>query len=336
MSTDSASEARQPAGAAGQPPATTNQPTSWLRNSWVLVSRTVRDSLDDRVPGLAAEVSFYLLLSLPPLLLVGLGALGFAGDVLGPAAVEAVQQQIIEAAGQVLTAETIDEVVRPAVDGLLAQGRADILSLGAILALWSGSRALRVIVEAITIAYDMRDRRTWWQHRLLGLALAVAGVLMLAVLLPLLVVGPQAGEAFAGRFGLARAFEVTWELAYFPVVVALGLTLLTWVYHIVPPHSTRWRRDLPGAIVAFGLWLAGSFALRIYATQVASTESAYSYFGTPLVLMLWFYVTALTFLVGAEFNAEIEKMWPSSRTRSAARWRLLDRRAINGRADPDH
>ena len=147
-------------------------------------------------------------------------------------------------------------------------------------------------------------------------SLTVAGILTLAILLPLLVVGPRAGEAFAGRFGLERAFEVAWSALYFPVVVVLGLTLLTWVYHVVPPHSTRWRRDLPGAVLALLLWLAGSAGLRIYATQVATTESAYAYFGTPLVLMLWIYLTAVTFLVGAEFNAEIEKMHPSARRAS--------------------
>ncbi|HSF86257.1 MAG TPA: YihY/virulence factor BrkB family protein [Acidimicrobiia bacterium] len=298
------------------PGAWLDQLRTGLRTTWILAKRTVHDSVDDRVPGLAAEVSFYLLLSLPPFLLVGLGALGYVGDLFGPDAVVTVQQQIINGAARVLTAETVDDVVRPAVEGLLARGRADILSLGAVLALWSGSRALRVIVQAITIAYDMEDRRTWWQHRLLGVALTVAGILTLAILLPLLVVGPRAGEAFAGRFGLERAFEVAWSALYFPVVVVLGLTLLTWVYHVVPPHSTRWRRDLPGAVLALLLWLAGSAGLRIYATQVATTESAYAYFGTPLVLMLWIYLTAVTFLVGAEFNAEIEKMHPSARSAS--------------------
>ena len=119
--------------------------------------RTVRDSLDDRLPGLAAEVAFYLLLSLPPLLLVGLGAVGYIGDLFGPGVVETIRQEIIDAASAVLTPSTIDDIVRPAVDNLLAQGRADILSIGAILALWSSSRALKVIVEAVTIAYDLED-----------------------------------------------------------------------------------------------------------------------------------------------------------------------------------
>ena len=270
----------------------------------------MRDSLDDRLPGLAAEVSFYLLLSLPPLLLVGLGALGYIGDLFGPDAVADVQQAVIDAASGVLTESTIDDVIRPAVDSLLARGRADILSIGAVLALWSGSRALKVVVQAVTIAYDLEDRRTWWQHRLLGLGLTTAGILMLAIVLPLLIVGPEAGAALADEFGLGRIFDIVWRVSYFPVVIALGLSLLAWVYHVVPPHSTRWRRDVPGAILAFVVWLVGSYGLRIYATNFIDSDSAYSYFGTPLVLLLWIYITSVALLVGAEFNAEIEKLFP--------------------------
>ena len=255
--------------------------------------RTVRDSLDDRLPGLAAEVSFYLLLSLPPLLLVGLGAVSYVGDWFGADAVTDVKNGVIDAASGVLTESTIEEVIRPAVDRLLAQGRADILSIGAVLALWAGSRAIRVIVQAVTIAYDLEDRRTWWQHRLLGLGMTTAGVLMLAIVLPLLIVGPDAGSALADGFGLGRAFDITWQLLYFPVVITLGLSLLTWVYHVVPPHSTRWRRDIPGAVLAFVVWLSGSFGLRVYATSFVDSESAYSFFGTPLVLLLWIYITAV-------------------------------------------
>lgn len=141
-------------------------PKTRLGAAWALGFRTVRDSIEDRLPGLAAEVAFYILLSLPPLLLVGLGAVGYTGELFGPETVEEVRLRILSAAATVLTPTTMQDIVRPAVDSLLEQGRADILSIGAILALWSGSRALRVIVRAVTIAYDLKDRRTWWQHRL--------------------------------------------------------------------------------------------------------------------------------------------------------------------------
>lgn len=280
-------------------------------HAWTLGLRTVRDSIQDRLPGLAAEVAFYVLLSLPPLLLVGLGAVGYIGELFGPDTVEAVRQRIIDGASTVLTESTIDDIVAPGITNLLEQGRADILSIGAVLALWSGSRALRVIVQAVTIAYDLEDHRTWWQHRLLGLGLTFAGVLTLAILLPLLVVGPSAGASLADRFGLAAVFDLIWRVLYYPVVVALGLSLLAWVYHIVPPVRTAWRRDLPGAVVAFVVWLAASTALRFYAVEFVDTDSPYSFFGTPLVMLLWIYVTAVALLIGAELNAEIEKMWPT-------------------------
>lgn len=283
-----------------------------LRDWGTLAVRTVRHTLGDRVPGLAAEVGFYLLLSLPPLLLVALGALGYIAELFGPDTVEASRQGIIEAAATVLTSSTIEDIVEPAVDNLLAQGRADILSIGAILALWSGSRVIRVVVQAVTIAYNLEDDRSWWKHRLLGLAMTAAGVLIVAVLLPLLVVGPRAGERLADEFGLTIVFQVLWQTLYYPIVIALGLSLLAWVYHISPPRRTAWRRDLPGAVLAFLIWVAGSWGLRIYATEFITPDSPYVYFGTPLVLLLWIYMSAIALLVGAELNAEIEKMWPTT------------------------
>jgi len=294
-----------------QEPAPEGSARGRIGHAGTLALRTVRDSLEDRLPGLAAEVAFYILLSLPPLLLVGLGAVGYIGELFGPETVDAVRQRIIDGASAVLTESTIDDIVRPGINNLLEQGRADILSIGAILALWSGSRALRVIVQAVTIAYDLEDHRTWWQHRLLGLGLTFAGVLTLAILLPLLVVGPSAGASLAERFGLAAVFDLIWRVLYYPVALALGLSLLAWVYHIVSPVRTAWRRDLPGAVLAFVVWVAASTALRFYAVQFVDTDSPYSFFGTPLVMLLWIYVTAVAVLVGAELNAEIEKMWPT-------------------------
>lgn len=285
----------------------------WIRDGATLVVGTVRHSLQDRVPGLSAEVAFYLLLSLPPLLLVGLGAVGYIGELFGPETVEASRRTIVEAARTVLTASTVTDIVEPAVDNLLAEGRADILSIGAVLALWSGSRVIKVVVEAVTIAYNLEDRRSWWKQRLLGMWMTAAGVLTVAVLIPLLVAGPRAGEALAGRLGLTVVFQVVWQTLYYPIVVALGLSLLTWVYHIAPPIRTAWRRDLPGAVLAFLIWLAGSWGLRIYATEFIAPDSPYGYFGTPLVFLLWMYLSAAAVLVGAELNAEIEKMWPTRR-----------------------
>ncbi len=294
-----------------------------------LAANTYRASVHDRLPGLAAEVAFFLLLSLPPLLLVLLGAVGYLGDLIGPEFVADVQSAITDAVDNVITQETVEDVLDPALDNLLERGRADILSFGALLAIWSGSRAIRVFVGAVTVAYNMKDRRTWWQHRLLALGLTVAGILTLAVLLPLLVVGPRFGATLASRSGMgSSAVETAWALAWYPAVGVLGLSLLAWVYHVVPPRRTLWRRDLPGAVLALTVWALGSLGLRVYATVFVSADSAYSLFGAPLVLLLWIYVTAFALLLGAELNAEVERLWPTA-------WSPAEQPAEQEAAEPD-
>src|SRR5690606_29512941 len=118
-----------------------------------LILGTVQDSIDDRLPGLAAEVAFFLLLSLPPLLLLALGTVGYIGQ-LSPTFGAQAPERLIGLAGNVLTEETIDDL-RPIITSLLSEGRADIASLGVLLTVYSASRALRVVVVALTIAYDL-------------------------------------------------------------------------------------------------------------------------------------------------------------------------------------
>jgi membrane protein len=290
------------------------------RKTYQLVKSTVLDTLEDRLPGLAAEVAFYLVLSLSPLLLVVLGLLGFVGDIAGAGVSADIKEELLAWADNIFSAATIARTVEPAIDKLLEQGRADVLTIGGVIALWSGSRAARGIVDAVTIAYDLEDHRDFRRKTLVGLWLTVAGILSMTVLIPLLVVGPRFGAALADEVGLESIFETLWALLYWPVVATLGVVLLTWVLHIAPPHSTPWRRDVPGAVLALVVWTLGSVGLRVYTTNYLESNSAFTLFTAPLVVLLWMYVSAFAVLLGAEFNSEIEKLWPRKGTRHS----LLD------------
>ena len=268
--------------------------------------------------GLAAEVAFFGVLSLPPLALVMLGSLGFVADLLGPEAAGDLRSAIIDAAETFLSSSTVADLVVPAVDGLLTQGRLDLLTIGAIVAVWSASRAVRVVIDAVTVAYDREPARTWWQRRLVALGLTVGGIVSIIVLLPLLVVGPQAGAGLAESLGLGSAFETAARIVYWPLVGLIGLVLLTWMYHLVEPE-TPWRWELPGSILALLIWVAGSYGLRVYVSLfVESDESAYLSVAAPLALLMWVYVAAFAVLIGAELNAEVDKIWfPSEQTAPA-------------------
>ncbi|NIS67146.1 MAG: YihY family inner membrane protein [Gemmatimonadales bacterium] len=282
---------------------------SWLQTAGLLAVRTVRDSLEDRLPGLAAELAFYTVFSLPPLLLVLLGAAGYVADALQPVTAAEIQVRLVEWAGTFLTADTVGDVVAPAIDQFFRGGRADLLSVGIILTIWSASRAARVVINAVRIAYDLEHvKRPFWRRTLLGFAMTVSGIVAGAFLLPLLVVGPGLGGAIAGE----GIFAAVWRAVYWPVVALGGIAALTWMYNLIPPVKTPFRRDLPGAMLALASWLAGSWGLRLYAQTSIEANSAYGAFAAPLVVLTWVYVTAVAFLLGAELNAEIEKMWPTA------------------------
>lgn len=267
--------------------------------------------MDDRVGGLGAEVAFFLLLSFPPALLAILGSIAWIADLLGPDVADRIREQALDVGRLFLTEETTEQVLRPAIEEILGEARGAVVSVGVVLTLWSASRATSRTMEAVNIAYDVRDARPAWKQRLLGLAVTVVGMLTIVVLVPVLVAGPGLLEAIRGPLGIADALAIAWRFLYWPLMAALGIGLLATFFHVSTPFRTPWRRDLPGAVLAAALWLAGGTALRVYAGRFV-LDGVFGPLAAPVVFLLWLYVTALAVLVGAEVNAEIEKAWPTA------------------------
>ena len=124
-----------------------------------LAERTVRDSLRDRVPGLAAEVAFYLVLSLPPLLLVILGILGYVGEIGGAETVADINDQLLDWAENIFSAATIQDTIEPAIDDLLEQGRADVLTFGGDVETGIGTRSGTLLLDPQNIIITDENNR---------------------------------------------------------------------------------------------------------------------------------------------------------------------------------
>lgn len=261
-----------------------------------------------RVTGLAAEAAFFALLSLPPLLLGLVGTIGYFASIFGADTIAHVQQAILQAAGTVLSDRGVHQVLEPTLDGVLDRGRADITVIGFLIALWSGSRALNVYVDTITIAYGLGGRRGIVRTRLLSFTLYLIGLILGVVLLPLVVAGPQlARTAFPYAGG-------TVNLLYWPVVIVLSVAFLTTLYHLSVPVRTPWREDLPGSVLALCIWVLGSFLLRFYLGATVEGPSLYGSLAAPVAVLLWMYVTALAVLIGATLNAEVDRVWVRGET----------------------
>lgn len=295
-----------------------------LKTPVTLTVRTVDDALKHRLPGLAAEVAFWVLLSLPALLLTTIATTGVLGGEAREWRAELITW-ILDVAALALTSRTIEEGLRPVLESLLEDGGVGIVSFAFITTVWVASRAVRVILTTIELTAQTPDRRPGWKQRLLGFGLTVGGLLVGVVLTPLLLAGPGFGEQLAELIGPEAAFlGPLWRTLYWPATVMLAVVGLSVLYHLGVPGRSPWRRDLPGAVLATLVWLLGSSALRLYGSWILDGEGAYGPLAGPIVGLLWVWVTGFAVLLGAEFNAQVEHRWPTLRDGSPALERTRD------------
>jgi len=272
---------------------------------WRLIGRTLAKAWNDRILGLAAEAGFWQLLSLPPLLLAVFGTIGYLGDALGHDVVASIEGSLLDAARHILTPSTVTESVQPTVDDVLRNGRPDVISLGFVLSIWSGSTAMSTYVNTITIAYDERHERNAIRSRLLALRLYLAQVLTGVLLLPALVLGPTLLDRILDQ-RVDRWARTLVNVVYWPLVAVLSLTILTSLYHLSVPHRRPWRRAVPGSVLALVIWLVGCYGLRYYVSAVFGRAVVYGTLAAPVAVLLFFYITAFAVLLGAEFNATLD------------------------------
>jgi membrane protein len=280
--------------------------------SWRLVVSTVGTCFRHRVTGLAAEAAFFALLSLPPLLFGFAGSIGYVFHSIDKAQLDQVRTSIIDVASRALTPQTVDAIVRPTLNDVFKGGRFDVVSVGFILALWSGSRALNVFVDTITIMYGLGGQRGILKTRVLSFSLYVMGLVTGVVTIPLVVAGP----GLVNRVVPDRLHFLN-EL-YWPVVLVLCICFLATLYHVSVPVRTSWRFNLPGAALTLVMWIFGSYLLRWILTSAAQgSTSIYGPLSAPIVVLLWLYLLSIAVLIGAAVNAAFDRIWPEKETARA-------------------
>ena len=280
-------------------------PTARARSRGVIV-RTISKAWNDRILGLSAEAAFWQLLSLPSLFLALLGSLGYFSQLLGQNRLARVKTQLLNGFSHAFSPDVVQQLVAPTVNKILEAGRADVVSIGFILALWAGSSAVATFVNTITIAYGMRNLRGAVRSRLLALWLYLGSVVLGVVLLPALVLGPGIVSHWFPESVRSDARRVITTL-YWPGTIVLLVLGLTTLYHLAPPRRLPWRRGLPGAVLAMLIFIGGSALLRLYIGFVTDHNTSYGALATPIAALLFFYALALGVLLGAEFNAALEE-----------------------------
>ncbi|MGH3324806.1 MAG: YihY/virulence factor BrkB family protein, partial [Streptomyces sp.] len=254
--------------------------------AWLLLKDTVNSCIEYRVLGLAAEAAFFTLISIPPLLLGLIGMLGYLDHWIGTDTIDSIRQNFLDASAAVLSDRGVDELARPLIDDVIRGGRPDVISLGFALALWSGSRAVNVFIDTITVMYGLDGQRGIVKTRLVAFLLYLVALLIGAVVLPLMVAGPDA------VLRLVPQTEWLVTIFYWPVVLLLSIAFLTTLYHVSVPVRSPWVEDIPGALVALVMWVVGSALLRLYLTSTVEGPTIYGSLAAPVAVLLWIGISA--------------------------------------------
>jgi membrane protein len=281
--------------------------TLWTRAglTWgELGMRLWRQIWEDEVLGRCAELGYFFLFSVFPLLLFLTTLLGYlAGasaqlrwNLFWYIARLSPSQEVTA-----LLADTLNEIT------VARSGAKLYLSLAA--AVWVASNGMLAVGRTLNTAYGFRETRRVWIRRPLAMALTVAFVGLVAGALALVFYGGMIADALAARVVFGPFLLVLWHVLRWPLVIAFLVLSFDTVYNYAP--NLRGSMDrfwwTPGAVTGVVLLLGASLALRSYLFYFHRLTTAYGSLGAVILLLIWFYLIGFAILMGGEVNSEIAR-----------------------------
>lgn len=273
-------------------------PLSWSD----LFKRTSQETIADDVPNLAAQQAYYFFFALFPALL---SLISFAS--LLP--IENLMDEVVAMLSRVAPGDVIN-IIRTQLSEIAQSNAGGLFTVAFLLTLWSSSTALVSMCNTLNAAYDIIEGRPWWKVRLVAIALTIGLSIFILLSMMLIVAGPTLAETLASTIGLGAAFKWTWLVLQWPVVFALAATAIALVYYYAPDAEQEWVWITPGSVLATFLWVIISLGFRFYVANFGAYNETYGAIAGVAILMLWFYLTSIAILIGAELNAEIEHASP--------------------------
>ncbi len=256
----------------------------------------------DDVLNRAAILSFYFLLALFPLLLFLTALLGYFAD-----AGTEWRRSMLTYLSAIVPVSAFD-LINTTVDEISQDSSGGKLSFGLLTSLWFASSGMGAIIEGLNVAYDVKETRPWWRRTLLAILLTIALAVLIITALALMFYGSHIGERIANFYGLGATFTAAWTILQWPVVLVFVFLAFELIYYFAPDlHEQQLRWLAPGAMIGVFLWLLVSFLFGSYLNFYNTYSVIYGSLGAVIILMLWFYLTGVTILIGGEVNAIIEQ-----------------------------
>jgi membrane protein len=272
-----------------------------VRHWWPVLKRTVREFKEDNLTDWAAALTYYGVLAIFPALIVLVSILGLVG--------ESATQPLIDNLGAVAPGPA-KEIFTSAIENLQGdQGAAGVLFVvGLLAALWSASGYVAAFMRASNAIYDIDEGRPVWKTLPVRVVLTLVLLLLLAVSTVAVVLTGGLAEKVGDLVGLGSTAVTVWNIAKWPVllvVVSFMFALLYWAAPNVKHPGFRWIS--PGGVLAVVGWLIASGAFAFYVSNFGSYNKTYGALGGVVVFLVWLWISNIMILLGAEFNAELER-----------------------------
>ena len=260
-----------------------------------LAVRTWREANEDNILGRAAELAYYFLLALFPMLIFLTSLVGFLPGLRE--AIFTALGKFVPGEAMRLVSETISDVTRHRSGGLI--------SFGVLGALWAASGGVSAVMGTLNAAYDAREERSFWKIRLIAISLTVMLALLVVGGTALVMFGDRFAVWFGERLGMGPSFTVIWGVIHYLVGLALLFLGLELIYYFGPNVEQDWKWVTPGAVFAVVSMVVASLLFSLYLRFAPDYSATYGSLGAVIVLMLWLYLMGAVILIGGEVNAEI-------------------------------
>jgi membrane protein len=262
-----------------------------------VLKEAIKDFIDDDMMTYAAALAYRILLALFPFvifLLTFLGALGLSNffDWL-------LDQARIALPGTAF--QLVDQVINE----IRGQSRGGLLSFSILFALWAASTAVRSIMNALNVAYDVEESRPAWKLYLLSLIYTIGLAVLLIAASGFMLLGPNAMEWLAGHAGLSQAVATLWTWLRWPLAILLLLLTVAIIYKVTPNIDQPFKFVTPGAVIAVVTWILASLGFSYYVAHFGNYGATYGSLGGIVILLFYFFISAAVLLFGAEINATI-------------------------------
>jgi membrane protein len=292
-----------------------DSPTDVPPSGWfATLKRTAKEFQDDNLTDWAAALTYYSVLALFPALLVLVALLGLVGQY------PQTTNSLLDIIGKLGPSSAVDTFRQP-IEGVVQSkgGAGALLGVGLLGALWSASGYIGAFFRASNIVWDIEEGRPVWRLLPLRVVVTLVGVIAVAiVLIGLVLTGPLA-QAVGDVIGLGSTAVTVWNIAKWPVLLGIVITIISVLYYIAPNvKHPKFSWVTPGGIVAVLVWIVASVGFAFYAANFASYNKTYGSLGAMIVFLVWLWITNLAILFGAELNAELERSRQIAEDPSAA------------------